>query len=144
MNSTVSGNSATGNGGGIFIDWDWNLSLTSCTITGDTADSDGDESGNGGGIFRDSTDVSGSNGAWLVDTLVAGNHDLGGEVPDCAGGYHNGNFNLIGDGTGCTFAAAVYDIVGTAVKARRPAARSARGQWRADPDPRSVARQPSN
>ena len=55
-----------------------------------------------------------------MNTLVAGNHDLGGEVPDCAGGYHNGNFNLIGDGTGCTFAAAVYDIVGTAVKSVDP------------------------
>ncbi len=53
-NSTLSGNNATGSGGGVFSDGvsgTTPVNITNCTITNNRADNDTDSSGTGGGLF---------------------------------------------------------------------------------------------
>ena len=88
---TVSGNTAGSGGGGMFNNSQ--ASLTACTISGNTAGSPG-----GGGLYEG---VSGSDGATLGDTIVAGNAGIGGSAGDIGGpdaGNVTGTFNLIGTG----------------------------------------------
>ncbi|MEM7147728.1 MAG: choice-of-anchor Q domain-containing protein [Verrucomicrobiota bacterium] len=68
LNTTVSGNSATSNGGGLVL-LNGTGALINSTITDNTADSDVDNIGDGGGIRHVSF------GATLQNTVVAGNHD---------------------------------------------------------------------
>ena len=93
VNSTVSGNQASDDGGGIYHDLHL-LRLANVTLTENTADSDHDDSGNGGGIF-----TSGGE-ARLLNSLIAGNIDGSGifEVrgPDCYGDLASDGYNLIG------------------------------------------------
>lgn len=105
-NSTVSGNSAEADGGGIFSTG--TTELFNVTITNNHANVDGDvQTGDGGGIYHNSGSVE------LRNTIVAGNIDntFGGgdtHLPDCRGTLtsmtHNliglGNCNIIGDTTG--------------------------------------------
>jgi CSLREA domain-containing protein len=108
MNSTISGNSTTGYGGGINNWVRANLNLTNVTITNNTADSDrsgfgeGDGFGEGGGISSLGTNV-------VQTSIIAGNFDKGdidGFAPDCFGilngndfgeAFQSGGFNLIGN-----------------------------------------------
>ena len=93
-NTTISGNSATNNGGGIVVDG--LLTMGNCTVVLNNADADGDGMGSGGGIFATSEPPL------LRNTLIAGNKVLGN------GGSSNdissnttvdafSSFNLIGD-----------------------------------------------
>ena len=96
-NSTVSGNTASGNGGGIFNSSGSTLTLANSTVAANVA-----ETGSGGGIRNvDAT-------AKLVNTIVAGNTSSSG--PDCSGNNTSLGYNLIGDTTGCIFAAASGDL----------------------------------
>ncbi len=89
-NTTISGNAAELDGGGVFMETAGRLSLSSCTVTDNTATAGGVLSpgdGNGGGIFALNSGVAG--GLLLRNTVVAGNHDLWNglasqSAPDCA------------------------------------------------------------
>jgi hypothetical protein len=82
-NSTISGNSADGNGGGIdvFLVITSTVQLRNVTIVGNKADANGDGVGDGGGIANTTGVLT------LEDSIVATNVDPGGEGVDCMGGY---------------------------------------------------------
>jgi hypothetical protein len=72
VNSTVSGNTANGNGGGVAIyDGGATAELDSVTVANNTADLDADNSGDGGGIYRD--DAAGM--FTVLNSIVANNID---------------------------------------------------------------------
>jgi cysteine-rich repeat protein len=99
VNSTVSGNTATANGGGVASGG--GTRFRNVTITANTAGDDG------GGVLH----TSDSGSISFRNTIVAGNTDTaGGNAPDCAQQFPGGagtldseGFNLIGDNEGCTF-----------------------------------------
>jgi hypothetical protein len=66
------------------------------TIANNVADSDNNGSGNGGGIFIFSGTVN------LLNTIVTGNTDRGGQAPDCSGTITSLGHNLIQSTAGCT------------------------------------------
>ena len=136
VNSTVSGNGATTDGGGLYVDIGGTFDLQNTTVTNNIADSDANGSGDGGGIFRGSAvDVV------LRNTILAGNHDglevsltktdsqdpatVGspfsytltvtktGSNPDCAGSVTSAGNNLIGNTDGCAVSLMGSDIAGT-------------------------------
>ncbi len=93
-NSTLSGNEAIGDGGGLYVEANGDLRLSNVTITDNTADSDQDNNGNGGGVFNESGQVQ------ILNTLIAGNFD-GSDVfhingTDCYGTLLSNTYNLIG------------------------------------------------
>ena len=99
-NCTVSGNSANRSGGGVHHSMG-NVSLTNCTLAGNIADAGTPLGfGDGGGLFR----VSGS--LELANTIVAGNFDsvdnggTGNIHPDISGTVSSLGYNLIGIGDG--------------------------------------------
>ncbi|TAN35432.1 HYR domain-containing protein [Patescibacteria group bacterium] len=109
-NTTISGNRAAGHGGGI-ISAGSGTTLASVTVTGNTADSDGNNDGDGGGLQGTAT---------VKNSIIAGNSDLSAGAsavvrPDCAGTISSQGYNLIGNGTGCSGAVngANGDQVGT-------------------------------
>jgi hypothetical protein len=108
-NSTISGNKAGNNGGGLNNNRGV-LNLSHVTLANNTADSDGDDNGDGGGIY------SGSGSVALINTILAGNGDdssVSADVhPDVSGDVTGDAYNLIGDTTGGTgTAGAGSDIV---------------------------------
>ncbi len=107
-NVTLSGNRAAVSGGGLQSSNNSPL-LYNVTITGNVADSDANGSGDGGGLAR------GVTAATLVNSIVAGNSDLGGQAPDCSSSVTSNGYNIIGDATGCTVSPAAGDQIGSAV-----------------------------
>ena len=97
VNSTVSGNVTTGDGGGINNtgvrnDISQQTIIINSTIVNNTANIDGDNSGSGGGVFNEQ-----SNRLFVENTIIAGNFQSGGNVESDAFGLINGaNNNLIG------------------------------------------------
>ena len=86
VDCTVSGNSAQGDGGGLFNQGTFaTLSVYGCTISVDSGQS-------GGGLYC----YSGS--ANLIDTIVAGNTKTGGDIAGKRVESVTGSFNLIGTG----------------------------------------------
>jgi hypothetical protein len=137
MNSTVSGNSATGpvfaQGGGIWASVAGSVTIINSTVSGNSAT--GGFSGDGGGIYDSVSTVSimnstisgnsASDGGGILsqpvgtrvttirNTIVAGN--TAAVSPDVAGGLNSQGHNLIGNGTGGSgFAAS--DLVGTSAQ----------------------------
>jgi hypothetical protein len=95
VNSTISGNRADESGGGIFSDGAA-LSLSFTTVADNVADDDTDGNGDGGGIF------DGTENPTIVNTILAGNVDKGGEASNCGGpGVYTYGGNIIQD-RGCT------------------------------------------
>jgi hypothetical protein len=105
FNSTISGNMADGNGGGIFVASSTtdsgNLEISNSTITRNITDYDNNNSGDGGGI---------STFGYIEykSTIVAGNDDRSGNSKDdcdeyglLGGEIYSAGFNLLGAGTGC-------------------------------------------
>lgn len=92
LNTTISGNHANHNGGGIgtLADWDQTVDLVSCTIYTNTADS------NGGGMQLESLFTVN-----LKNTIVAGN-GAGGIGPDIWGAIQSYDYNLVQDTSGAT------------------------------------------
>ena len=94
VNSTFSGNSATGDAGGLWLTASNNASIASVTITDNTADVDADGNGNGGGIvIATGGDVN------MRNTILANNHD---DSPfpspiafDCVGTIQSQGYNLV-------------------------------------------------
>ena len=102
-NCTISGNQATGSGGGIRVcptgefQSGGQLLIQHCTITNNRADSNNDSDGTGGGI-----DVAGSDTAVTIeDTIVAGNFGTA-AIRDDIHGVVTVAWSLIGDNTGAT------------------------------------------
>ena len=82
INSTISGNSSDGQGGGLYMPGGALATVRSSTITNNTADADASGNGDGGG-FADTN----SNGVNFTNVINAGNKDLSPIVaqksPDC-------------------------------------------------------------
>jgi len=100
VNSTFSGNTALTWGGGVSSSIaGTSVILRNVTITGNTADGNGDGQGEAGGIVVLNGEVA------FANTVVAGNIDMGGEAPDCLSASQHpltsNGYNLIGDTTGC-------------------------------------------
>jgi len=112
-NVTVSGNTAPRAAGGVYYNGSGTVVLTNCTITDNTADSDNDGDGDGGGIYRS------SGGVILENTILAGNHDSS-SAPDCWGTITSGEYNIVGDNSGCTFTPDASDQVGTGASPINP------------------------
>jgi hypothetical protein len=89
-NSTLSGNTATSGGGGIFNRG--SLNVTDCTIAANANNQDNDPRHLGGGIANAGT-------LNLRNSLLAGNTDDGG-APDLSGGLTTSGYNLISDTSG--------------------------------------------
>jgi hypothetical protein len=102
-NATFSGNAADDTGGGLFIQGG-TTNLYNVTVTGNVADADAEGSGQGGGVARTGGTVT------IRNSIVAGNIDTGGQAPDCIGPIGSGGNNIIGNTTGCTFAATTGDL----------------------------------
>jgi predicted outer membrane repeat protein len=101
-NSTFSGNVALKHGGGLYTAGPGQIDANNLTIAGNTADLDGNGTGNGGGLSVDGPPFNISN------SIIAGNVDgsPGAESPDCGASQATSlGHNLIGDSTGCSFAA---------------------------------------
>ena len=97
-NSTVSNNTGSGFVGGIVNIG--TLSVSNSTIRGNTG-----VGGGSGGIRNDSGTLT------VTNTIIAGNTAATG--PDCSGSPTSLGHNLIGDASGCGYAAATGDLVGT-------------------------------
>jgi CSLREA domain-containing protein len=116
-NSTFTGNSTSGNGGGIFSTG--TLTVTNSTFSANSASGGGGSggggifststgggtltvtnstlsgnstSGNGGGIFSNNS----GGGTTVTNTLLAGNTAPSGQGPDASGAFTSGGGNLIG------------------------------------------------
>ena len=85
-NATVSGNTATSAGGGLYTEK--SVTMVNSTFTLNSADS-------GGGIRTQ----TGAGTVDLLNTIVAGNTAISAN-PDLQGNFTTSGFNLIGDGTG--------------------------------------------
>jgi hypothetical protein len=79
VNSTISGNTSDGNGGGLYNGGTSTATLANVTITNNSADANNDATGAGGGISQAS-----SNAMTLRNTIVAGNFNEDGatDAPD--------------------------------------------------------------
>ncbi len=96
VNSTVSGNQANIDGGGIYNDTG-DIALYNVTIAANEADGDGDGRGAGAGIFNQ------LGGVRLQNSLLADNVRPGSGTPDdCFGSLYSDGYNLIESVTGCT------------------------------------------
>lgn len=93
INSTVSGNGATRDGGGI-QNVGGALSLTNVTVALNTADADSDGVGDGGGVF--------SNVAVQIEnSILSANIDTGNEGADCWATLTSLGYNLVSADGGC-------------------------------------------
>ncbi len=110
-NTTLSGN-RSGTSGGAFSNAAGTITLSSTTITNNSADVNASGTGNGGGI----SNVSGSFN--LGNSIVAGNFDQSGSGtihPDVSGTLTDLGYNLIGNGFGSSglISGSNGNIVGT-------------------------------
>ncbi len=100
-NSTISGNTALGPGGGLNINSSNgnHVKLTHSTVTNNTT-----VSGNGGGVYSYGY-PSGQLAMELKNSIISGNVDNGGQNNDCrrdnSGIYTSHNYNLVGSAGQC-------------------------------------------
>ena len=88
INSTISGNSSDGDGGGLLNCGSSTATLANVTITDNRADADSNAAGSGGGIGIQAGTVT------LQNSIVAVNSSSGG-APDISGAVNLDGFNLI-------------------------------------------------
>lgn len=98
VNSTISGNVASGSAGGLANSAGGSVQLSNVTIAFNTTDADANGSGDGGGL---------SNAATLTarNSVIANNLDgspAGSNSPDCAGTLVSAGAVLLGNTTGCS------------------------------------------
>ncbi len=102
-NSTISGNSSDGDGGGIrnqsyaSFGSPSKVSLDGVTLADNTADADTDGTGTGGNLYSGANDSDGTIATTAKNTILA-NAARGG---DCAGSMVSGGHVLIEDAAGC-------------------------------------------
>jgi predicted outer membrane repeat protein len=92
VNSTISGNSATEFGGGIYVGSLGQIQIQSSTIQGNTADTDDAGGDRGGGTYKGAASAAIS----VADTLYAGN-ETGASTPvdsQCGGDHSSFGYNL--------------------------------------------------
>ncbi|MBC8076381.1 MAG: CSLREA domain-containing protein, partial [Chloroflexales bacterium] len=114
-NVTISGNSASRDGGGMRVQasGQQTLTLNNVTLADNVADADNDGTGDGGGI------ASLGGIASTKNTILAGNSDRGKEAPDCtlrAGNnpsFLSQGYNLVGNASGCFLAPQPGDQMGS-------------------------------
>ncbi|MBD2249325.1 hypothetical protein [Nostoc sp. FACHB-888] len=94
LNSIVFGNQATGSGGGIFNSSQ--VTLINSIVTNNTADSDNNGIGKGGGISNDSGIFSASNTIIAANKVIPDNLGLGTVNPNIGGNISGGTNNFIG------------------------------------------------
>jgi uncharacterized repeat protein (TIGR01451 family) len=105
VNSTVSGNTRT-YGGGIYNDGS-KVYLTNATIANNRADPDVQVSGgNAAGGIRNQNGV-----VVITNTIIANNVNGNSDTPDCVGEITSGDYNLIGDVTGCTITGTLTHVI---------------------------------
>jgi hypothetical protein len=96
-NSTVSGNEAEYRGGGVYNF----ISSGTGTTTLEVATMVFNTASDGGGIYR-------WNGLVTISNTILANNN--GAAPDCKSTITSGDYNLVGDTTGCGFTSAAHDI----------------------------------
>ncbi len=96
-NSTFSGNAAAGSGGGIYYRDDVGMALANVTISGNSANTNSDDTGDGGGIYVASWS---GNPPTLQNSILADNTDSDGQGPDGWGDLVSLDYNMIQDTTG--------------------------------------------
>ncbi|MDF1512608.1 MAG: choice-of-anchor Q domain-containing protein [Anaerolineae bacterium] len=116
-NTTISGNNADTNGGGIFSN-SGTMKVFSSTITNNTADADGNNDGEAGGVYR--ADSASSGDLTIKNTIIAENQDAStGDfavvVTDCDADLVSAGFNLIGVGQGTGRCSITGDLSGNQV-----------------------------
>jgi hypothetical protein len=108
VDSTIVGNQANGDGGGIYA-FD-GLRILSSTIVGNTSNADGLAGGAGGGLYLEGSQAS----ATVANTVFAGNLENGiGEHDDCEGTLLSQGFNLVQQSSGCTLVGGSGDQLDT-------------------------------
>lgn len=118
VNSTLSGNTASGLGGGLYATSHSEGEISNSTITGNSA-------AQGGGVYVVSDPFISVTHPDISNTIIAGNGS--GVEADCSGYAHSAGHNLLGigsggPGTGCPdFSASKGDIIGTAAAPVNPA-----------------------
>ena len=109
VDSTISANRANVDGGGV-DNSGGTTTLINATVTANTADADSNGFGQAGGIGNFGRTTN------LRSTIIAGNVDKGGQVPDCinVAGSTLASLGqvLIGNPAGCAYSAAAGDISG--------------------------------
>jgi CSLREA domain-containing protein len=120
VNSTFSGNQATGYGGAIYgYATSAELRFKNVTLADNVADSDNNGSGDGGGIAA----VEGAEFAF-ANSIIANNVDSGNQAPDCFIGSTSQFIslanNLVGKTDGCTFTPGPNDLTGTIANPLNP------------------------
>ncbi len=83
---TISGGNTGGNGGGIFVGTGTGLSMSSCTVSGNSVNSGGD----GGGIF-----ISSNNGVAIFGSTISGNTASSPEGSVGGGIFNNGLLGIV-------------------------------------------------
>jgi hypothetical protein len=127
-NTTITGNTATNWGGGMTVygyysSYGGGLELNNVTIANNTAQNS-DSSAGGGGLAL--VTLSSSDNYKFENSIIAGNTDATNVAPDCStvnigsGTLTSQGYNLVGNNTGCTFAAATGDQVGTGASPINP------------------------
>jgi hypothetical protein len=97
VDSTIVGNQADGNGGGILVRGA--VRILSSTIAGNTSNADGISGGAGGGLFMS----AGLTSPIVANSVFAGNLENGiGDHDDCEGILLSQGFNLVQQSSGCT------------------------------------------
>jgi len=111
VNSTITGNSATEFGGGVYVGGTGQATLNSNTIQGNTADFDNAGGGGGGGTYKASAQAT----ITVANTLYAGNMvgtSGGGTTTQCGGAHTSSGYNLRTVlEAGCTGFIAPTDVV---------------------------------
>ena len=93
FNTTISKNGSSGNGGGLHIDSNRRVEISSATVAWNGCDIDQSNDGDGCGIFVANGTVN------MRNSIVAANEDLspaGPQVPDCSGTIDSDGYNLLG------------------------------------------------
>ena len=94
VNSTIVGNRATFDGGGVVVSSGADLALNSVTIARNTADADGTGGGDTGGLS-----TTGAGSTEVVNSIIALNRDNA--TPSDCDSFVTGGGNLVGNGNGC-------------------------------------------
>jgi hypothetical protein len=116
-NTTISGNRATGDGGGIKNASIASGTVTNTTITNNTADSDNNGNGSGGGLFNTDNNILNDYRITARNTIIAGNFDTpnnagaGAIHRDISGSAIGNNRNLIGNLIGASGSIATGDDI---------------------------------
>jgi CSLREA domain-containing protein len=110
-NSTLSGNSSTANGGGLYDLGGFFTAIYNSTITANLAGATAlPPGGVGGGVYDTEPNLS------LRNTILSGNRHrqlVNFVDDDCYGGFHSGDYNLIGTLSNCAIWEPVsHDLVG--------------------------------